>query len=42
MRILIVEDSRINQYIARDTLLKFLLDCEIEFAMDGEIGRAHV
>lgn len=36
MRILIVEDSRINQYIARDTLLKFLLDCEIEFAMDGE------
>lgn len=36
MRILIVEDSRINQYIARDTLLKFLSDCEIEFAMDGE------
>lgn len=36
MRILIVEDSRINQYIARDTLLKFKIDCKIDFAMDGE------
>jgi len=36
MRILIVEDSRINQFIARDTLVKYDIDCEIEYAMDGE------
>lgn len=36
MRILIVEDSRINQLIARDTLVKNGIDCEILYAMDGE------
>ena len=36
MRILIVEDSRINQLIARDTLVKNGIDCEIDYAMDGE------
>ncbi|HAS74012.1 MAG TPA: hybrid sensor histidine kinase/response regulator [Clostridiales bacterium UBA8960] len=36
MKILIVEDSRINQFIARDTLIKHSIECEIEYAMDGE------
>ena len=36
MKILIVEDSRINQFIARDTLIKHNIACEIEYAMDGE------
>jgi signal transduction histidine kinase len=36
MKILIVEDSRINQYIARDTLIKYDIPCEIEYANDGE------
>lgn len=36
MKILIVEDSRINQFIARDTLIKHQIECEIEYAMDGE------
>ena len=36
MRILIVEDSKINQFIARDTLVKFDIDCDIEYAQDGE------
>lgn len=42
MRILIVEDSRINQFIARDTLLKYNIDCEIEYAMDGEESLLHI
>jgi Signal transduction histidine kinase regulating C4-dicarboxylate transport system len=42
MRILIVEDSRINQFIARDTLVKYEIDCEIEFAMDGEEALQHI
>lgn len=42
MKILIVEDSKINQFIARDTLLKFNIDCEIEFAMDGEDALEHI
>jgi len=42
MRILIVEDSRINQFIARDTLLKYNIDCEIEYAMDGEEALEHI
>ena len=42
MRILIVEDSRINQFIARDTLLKYNIDCEIEYAMDGEEALLHI
>lgn len=42
MRILIVEDSRINQFIARDTLVKYGIDCEIEFAMDGEEALQHI
>jgi len=42
MRILIVEDSRINQFIARDTLIKYNIDCEIEFAMDGEEALFHI
>lgn len=36
MRILIVEDSKINQFIARDTLVKFDIDCDIDYAQDGE------
>lgn len=36
MKILIVEDSKINQFIARDTLIKYDIPCEIEFANDGE------
>lgn len=36
MKILIVEDSKINQYIARDTLIKYDIPCEIEYANDGE------
>ena len=42
MRILIVEDSRINQFIARDTLVKYNIDCEIEYAMDGEEALANI
>ncbi len=42
MRVLIVEDSRINQFIARDTLLKYEIDCEIEYAMDGEEALFHI
>ena len=36
MKILIVEDSKINQFIARDTLVKFDIDCDIKYAQDGE------
>lgn len=36
MKILIVEDSKINQYIARDTLIKYDIPCVIEYASDGE------
>ena len=42
MRILIVEDSKINQFIARDTLLKYNIDCEIDYAMDGEEALEHI
>lgn len=42
MRILIVEDSRINQFIARDTLIKYNIPCDIEFAMDGEAALEHI
>ncbi len=42
MKILIVEDSRINQFIARDTLIKYEIDCDIEFAMDGEEALQHI
>lgn len=42
MRILIVEDSKINQFIARDTLLKYNIDCEIEYAMNGEEALASI
>lgn len=42
MKILIVEDSKINQYIARDTLLKYEIDCEIEYATDGEAALQHI
>lgn len=38
MKILIVEDSKINQAIARDSLEKLDLDCEIVCANDGEEG----
>lgn len=42
MRILIVEDSKINQFIARDTLIKYNIDCEIDYAMDGEEALGHI
>lgn len=42
MRVLIVEDSRINQFIARDTLLKYDINCDIEYAMDGEDALLHI
>ncbi len=42
MRILIVEDSKINQFIARDTLIKYNIDCDIEYAMDGEEALGHI
>ncbi len=35
MRVLIVDDSKINQVVARDTLVKNKIDCDIELASDG-------
>ncbi|MDW7660365.1 MAG: response regulator [Bacillota bacterium] len=42
MKILIVEDSKINQYIARDTLIKYDIPCEIEYANDGEAALVRI
>lgn len=42
MKILIVEDSKINQLIARDTLIKYSIADVIEFAMDGEEALEHI
>ena len=36
MKILIVEDSKVNQMIAKDTLVKNEIPCEIDYALDGE------
>lgn len=38
MKILIVEDSKVNQFIARDTLIKYDIPCEIEYANDGWVA----